>query len=302
MIYVEVKGRCGNQLFRYAFARYIQLKTGDNDIHFNFQGVYSLADTGSGFVNELSNFNVVPFTEYKKEGKLLFNETSILQKAACIINTLYLKSLKKYSRQIQINKSKRFVKFLNYFGIYCLREGYTPMKIYKRKKQFISGNFECKHFFDEIRPYLLRELTPKKEVMAQNKSLFKEILGSESVCVSVRRGDFFSQKYAKSFAVCSEEYYLKARDKICELIEKPKFFCFSDDIDWCRNVLFQGRDDIIFVSQDMPVYETLRLMYSCKHFIVSNSTFSWWGQYLSRNDKKLSSHLQDGIMMDLIPH
>ena len=43
----------------------------------------------------------------------------------------------------------------------------------------------------------------------------------------------------------------------------------------------------MFISQDMPVYETLRLMYSCKHFILSNSTFSWWGQYLSQNDKKV---------------
>ena len=287
MIYVEVKGRCGNQLFRYAFARYVQIKSGDKELCFNFQGVYELAHTGKGFVNELKNFNVVSFEEYTKSGKLLMNETNILQKMVCIINTVYLKYLSKYSRQVQADRSKRFVGLANYFGIYWLREGYVPMKIHKRKNQFISGNFECKLFFDEIRPYLLEELAPKEAVLPKNKTIMKNILDSESVCISVRRGDFFNKHHAKSFAVCNEAYYSKAKDRIHELVDNPKFFCFSDDIEWCKKNLFKESQDIVFISQDMPVYETLRLMYSCKHFILSNSTFSWWGQYLSQNDKKV---------------
>ena len=65
------------------------------------------------------------------------------------------------------------------------------------------------------------------------------------------------------------------------------FFCFSDDIEWCKeNLNFEGAN-VVYVSQDMPVYETLRLMYHCKHFILSNSTFSWWGQFLSKNNNKI---------------
>lgn len=82
------------------------------------------------------------------------------------------------------------------------------------------------------------------------------------------------------------------------------FFVFSDDIDWCKKELGFNGSNVIFVSQDMPVYETLRLMYTCKHFILSNSTFSWWGQFLSRAKNKLvvspSRWNNDGYQSKLI--
>ena len=82
------------------------------------------------------------------------------------------------------------------------------------------------------------------------------------------------------------------------------FFVFSDDINWCKKKLGFNGDNVIFVSQDMPVYETLRLMYNCKHFILSNSTFSWWGQFLSTSKNKLvvspSRWNNDGYQSQLI--
>ena len=82
------------------------------------------------------------------------------------------------------------------------------------------------------------------------------------------------------------------------------FFVFSDDINWCKKKLGFNGDNVIFVSQDMPVYETLRLMYNCKHFILSNSTFSWWGQFLSTSKNKLvvspSRWNNDGYQLQLI--
>lgn len=66
-----------------------------------------------------------------------------------------------------------------------------------------------------------------------------------------------------------------------------KFYVFSDDIEWCKSHIPVGGGMGIYVSQNMPVYETLRLMYTCKHFVLSNSTFSWWGQFLSTADNKI---------------
>ena len=69
-------------------------------------------------------------------------------------------------------------------------------------------------------------------------------------------------------------------------LKDPTFFVFSDDIDWVKkNMKFPK--STYFETGDDPVWEKIRLMYSCKHFIISNSTFSWWAQYLSRNKKKI---------------
>lgn len=69
-------------------------------------------------------------------------------------------------------------------------------------------------------------------------------------------------------------------------VRNAKFFVFSDDIEWVKeNMNFP--EDSVFESGNDPVWEKLRMMYSCKHFIISNSTFSWWAQYLSRNSEKV---------------
>lgn len=105
------------------------------------------------------------------------------------------------------------------------------------------------------------------------------------MCIHVRRGDFFADSNAKSFAVCDIDYYLKAKAIMDKKIREATYFVFSNDIEWCRANLNLG--GVTYVKQDIPVYETLRLMYSCKHFILSNSTFSWWGQFLSKNENKV---------------
>lgn len=285
-LYVEMTGRCGNQLFRYAFARYVQLKTNNPTMYLNFQNVYALSNTGNGFVNELKNFKTVDFIEYTKNGRLLLNETNFIQKFACMLNYFYLRISQNKTRTEKIDVYKKMQNILNYLGIYWVREGYVPIKIHLRKKQFISGNYESKEYFNEIRDILLNELEPKFEVLQSNKDIYDSILNTDSVCISIRRGDFFNKENISSFGVCDKNYYLNAKKIMDKKIDNPVYFIFSDDIDWCKKNLFKD-DKVFFVNQNMPVYETLRLMYSCKHFIISNSTFSWWGQYLSRNDHKI---------------
>ena len=101
-----------------------------------------------------------------------------------------------------------------------------------------------------------------------------------------RRGDFLLEKFRKQFYICTPEYFEKAIDEIDKRVEEPQFVVFSDDVDWCKkNMKFPK--ETVFESGNDPIWEKIRLMYSCKNFIISNSTFSWWAQFLSRNQKKV---------------
>ena len=222
---------------------------------------------------------------YNQPGNVLKKKSSIIQKICILIKAVHIKMHSNKSRQERARVASKMQCFLNFFGVFWIREGVN--KIYPvcrgLKNIVLTGVCESPQIFDEIAETLREELTPKKPILDKNIELFKKICDTDSICVSVRRGDFFNSQNQKSFGICNIQYYLKAKEIMDKkILNEPSYFIFSDDIEWCKeNLNYEG--DVTFVSQDMPIYETLRLMYSCKHFIISNSTFSWWGQFLSRN-------------------
>ena len=288
MLYVEMDGRCGNQLFHYAVARYIQLTIGNKEkLCLNFNKIFEKKDENNGWIDYLKDFKTVPYSYYSKSGTILKNESNFIQKIAIGLKAIQIKSLTKKSRQEQADKAEVGQRTLNKLGVYWVREGVNQIYPYKNNKILVSGICES-NFIYEIQEQLQKELIPVAPVSSLNKSLLEKIDNCNSVCISVRRGDFFNNKNAKKYGVCSPEYYIRAKkyfDK--KRLENTVYFCFSDDIDWCKENLKFTDKNVIFVSQEMPVYETLRLMSHCKHFILSNSTFSWWGQFLSEYKEKI---------------
>lgn len=151
---------------------------------------------------------------------------------------------------------------------------------------YCSSFFENPRYFEDIRDTLLEEFQPRNEVMPQNAELFRNIQNSESVCVHIRRGDFLTPKIAEIFHVCTQEYFVQAMKAIRAEVPDCKFFVFSDDVDEVKRSMHLPFA-VEYENANNPSYESLRLMYSCKHFIISNSTFSWWTQYLGRNPNKI---------------
>jgi hypothetical protein len=147
--------------------------------------------------------------------------------------------------------------------------------------------FECQGYFDDIRDVLIRELTPRYPEKVKNKELYQIIRQSESVCVSFRSWGEISKDSRKERSVCDREYYRRATEEILKRIPNAVFVVFSDDVGWARQNFDLGDVPVYFEDGDDEVWEKLRLMYSCKHFIMANSTFSWWAQYLSRNEEKI---------------
>lgn len=280
MIQMEIHGRLGNQMFQYAGMRGLMEKYGYKPMKINFsKGVYS-----RGFKNDLNNFNVIGYDEVEKI------EISVFQKILLLIEKILERLLRKLFRNnffnVQNLLEKKLLPILSKNGIFLLQQGYAEFKKSSSKNQICIGGFESAKYFDNIRDKILEEFTPKEKRLEKNLELYDIIDKNESVCVSIRRGDFLSEKNVKAHYVCKPEYFKKAIDLIYTKIDNPIFVIFSDDIEWVKkNMKFQGK--VFFETGDDPVWEKLRLMYSCKHFVISNSTFSWWAQYLSRNKNKI---------------
>ena len=279
MIYVNVSGNAGNQFFQYAFARKIMLQFNDKltlDMRYILSG-----DGIHKAENALKYFHTVPFVE-SLDGKYY-----PIQRFVCAFLRRILPDMYTPNEPKRFSFLRKYKRFLSNIGLYFYDgSDYIDYGLNSRRTKniLIKGLWESDRYFNDIRDLLLDELTPKYPPRIENKELHKIINESESICVSVRK--FNKQKLPNRFYTLDADYYYNGVKHIKKTYPEAKVFVFSDDIEWCRKNLFFG-EDTFYESGSNPIWEIVRLMSSCKHFVISNSTFSWWAQYLSRNPGKI---------------
>lgn len=276
-------GRLGNQLFVYAYARYLMEQTNQKHFLANFQGSRT-GQEDDGFTDSIKHFQVVDY--HAEDSNFIRHHGTIIQKTAYAMYALCLKTsffADNKQRFISLNRA------LSRCGLFFSGTedpAYHPDHICKCPI-FVSGFFQDSRFFNDIRPLLVKELTPKYPVLAHNTHLINIAKQTNSVCVSIRRGDFLSEQYRKDFFLCGLSYFQKAINIMRSKVTDPVFIFFSDDIQWVKEHLHVDGCQNYYERGNDPVWEKLRLMYSCHHFIISNSTFSWWAQYLGRHEDKI---------------
>jgi hypothetical protein len=116
-----------------------------------------------------------------------------------------------------------------------------------------------------------------------------KLLGTTSFVVSVRRGEFANDpKYKKLIGTPDLSYYYSAIEQIANKISKPFFYIFSDDPLWVeKKFKIKHQYQIIDWNKGEKSWRDMQLMSLCKHNIISNSTFSWWGAWLNNNNSKI---------------
>jgi hypothetical protein len=166
-------------------------------------------------------------------------------------------------------------------------EIYHP-EIFGFTHMYLSGYFACEKYYADILTELREQICFRPSSNHLNNAAVTEMLSCESVAVHIRRGDYLNPENRALFGnICTDEYYVKAIDYISQRCSKTQFFLFSDDSDYIRAHYTDGKYSYIDWNKgDDSIYD-LYLMSNCKHIICANSTFSFWGARLNKNQDKI---------------
>ena len=277
MIYVDLKGNLGNQMFNYALARKIQKETGQQIV----LNSYNLENKHKNYKMSLKIF--------KLNDNVLFSNEKLPSKCNC--ESLLYKLISK--TRIKFLK-KTYYKFFSKRNIFVWADStYVDVKINKKRLSkhqniYISGFWQSPLYCNPIRDELLNDFQLVKELNPKYFDLYYKIKNTNSVCVSVRRGDYISNPiYYKKHFVCNNEYFSNSVKLINKKIQNPTLVMFSDDILWVKNNM-KYNNEVLYEEDDTSLTDKIILMSSCKNFILSNSTFSWWVEFLCTNKDKVS--------------
>ncbi|MBB6271534.1 hypothetical protein HDF26_001961 [Pedobacter cryoconitis] len=268
MIIVKIWGGLGNQMFQYASAKGLSIKHNDQlQIDISHYGKLLADETPRSYrldvfpnitdqiANQKSISTIVPDFKY-----------GFLNKLYKIIN----KSIYGFNKSFVIEKQM----------------GFSTIADYGDKNIYLDGYWQSEQYFnnsvEDIRTHFDLEYLCEIPELSE---ISKKIKAVNSISIHVRRGDYVTNTNANSYhGVCSLDYYEKAIQKMAENNSNLEFFVFSDDVDWCKhNLKIPYTHEYISTRED---FHDLYLMSLCKHNIIANSSFSWWGAWLNKNLNK----------------
>ena len=175
----------------------------------------------------------------------------------------------------------------------------------------LKGYWHTERYFSEISTIIRNEIMVKSKLENINLHLSNLIKDSNSVGLHIRRCDYVPGTYEDQILdPLKLSYYLKAIEKLSEEEKELQFFIFSDDPGWVKDHV-KLEYPVVYVDHNTAEtnYEDLRLMSLCKHNIIANSSFSWWGAWLNRNPQKkvyapkewFNSNMRNINPRDIIP-
>lgn len=153
----------------------------------------------------------------------------------------------------------------------------------------LCGYWQSELYFINIAAKIRQEFAFKTEITDQNKFYAEKIQNCNAVSLHIRRGDYATNAQTNSIhGLLPIEYYINALKIIKCHVDAPNYFVFSDDIEWASQNLQLG-NNAVYVGHNYGEfsYNDMRLMAMCKHHIVANSSFSWWGAWLNTNPEKI---------------
>jgi hypothetical protein len=269
MIVIKLVSGLGNQLFQYAVGRRLSL----------MHNAELKIDT-SFFINQklrsykLSHYNIVADTISSDEVATFlacYTSPSLAAKIYRRVEALLPKRYKRHFREDE----------------WWVRE---PDVFRIRPSVYLEGYWQHHSYFEGLPPQITEELTLREPYPFEARALLKSVEeDNSSVALHIRRGDYITDVNAQELmGVLPLSYYMKAITYIKSKVQNPTFYIFSDDLRWAaEHLLPEAPMVLVDIAGGKLDYVELDLMSKCRHAVIANSSFSWWGAYLNRNPDKV---------------
>jgi len=152
---------------------------------------------------------------------------------------------------------------------------------------YLSGYWQSENYFKDIKEIIRKDFKFRQKLTDQNLMIAKQILSSNSVSLHIRRGDYITNADSVH-SNCTVDYYTRAMDYFDSKLSNPIYFIFSDDIEWVKkNLKIRNEHKFINHNKGLNSHNDMHLMSLCRHNIIANSSFSWWGAWLNSNREKI---------------
>jgi hypothetical protein len=263
MIIVQLTGGLGNQMFQYAIAKHLAEKH-----------------------QTRLKIDISPF----EKQSLRAYDLTVFNISDELISTseLYRYFPRPAHNIIQRIIHKIVKQFYGYAVLYEPHFHFSPEILKAQKKSYLIGYWQSEKYFKLSESLIRKSFQFKTEATGKNSQLLDHISKHNSVSVHIRRGDYIQDSYTlNTHGVCEADYYSASISLIAEKIKSPVFYLFSDDIDWVKRNMTIPVEHYYIDNNSENGWEDMRLMSQCKHNIIANSSFSWWGAWLNNNPEKM---------------
>jgi len=264
MILTDINGGLGNQMFQYAAARSLSL----------FHNTDLKINTGIDSENKLPEGLIVrPF------GLNYFN-LNLIQASEKEINSFSKPSfLNRLIRKLKPNYEREIYHepFFHFDPAFYKASGHV----------YLKGLRQSEKYFLRYSEYIRNDFRFPENESIMSHPIVNEIKSSSSVSVHIRRGDYLAKISQEVLGLLPLDYYAVATETVHLKVSDPHYYIFSDDINWVKENINIPNASYVSGAISKTHFEDLYLMSQCKHNIIANSSFSWWGAWLNNNPEKI---------------
>lgn len=207
---------------------------------------------------------------------------------------------------------KKILEFLFFKVVLERKQNIETMEAFTRDYVYpfvyFKGFYQSERFFKDVESEVRKAFAfDLNKANAESRALAKQMSENpHAVSLHVRRGDYMEPKFYKRYGtVCSQVYFQRAVELMLAQVPHAHFYIFSDDVEWVRQNIRLPRATVVACNRGADSWQDMMLMSLCKHNIICNSTFSWWGAWLNNNPEKRviapSRWLADVKMPYIIP-